>query len=114
MAKMVVVTLSELAPGFRLAGVRTRVAGDPVEAAECVEELLADADTGVIALHEPFIRGMSAELRQRLEAMVSPLVVPLPAGDRVETPGQRRARLTEMLQKAVGYRIAFRSDEPES
>ena len=46
-----------------------------------LEELLARED-GVIAVHAPYFYALGRPLRQRLDALRAPLVVPLPAGDR--------------------------------
>jgi vacuolar-type H+-ATPase subunit F/Vma7 len=108
---MVVVTPQELAAGFRLAGVHTRVARDVAEAARQVQEVCDDPEVGVVGVHEPFLAGFPSARRRQLEACVSPVVVALPAGLGAGDVQQRRARLAERLQRAVGYRLSFAPEE---
>ena len=56
------------------------------------ELLAASAEGDVIAVHEPFFDDTRRSLRRRIDALVSPLVVALPGGERIEAEGERRAR----------------------
>jgi vacuolar-type H+-ATPase subunit F/Vma7 len=108
MGRLIVVTTPELEPGYRLAGVATRATASPVEATETLLELLdAGAEGDVVAVHEPFFNELDPHLRRRVDALVSPLVVALPAGDESGADGERRARLLRMLWQAVGFEITF-------
>lgn len=109
MGTLVVVTTTELAPGFRLAGVRTVTADDPTDAGAQLEHLVdIEGERGVIAVHEPLLESLDSPLRRRLTRLTAPLIVALPAG----TPGGtgRAERLAELLARAVGYELTF--DEP--
>jgi vacuolar-type H+-ATPase subunit F/Vma7 len=109
MTRLLVLTIPELADGYRLAGVAVREVASPEEAAARLEELLESED-GVIALHDPYFRGLSRPLRQRLDALRTPLVVALPAGTTPEEAEGRRERLLKLLRQAVGYEITFRDE----
>jgi vacuolar-type H+-ATPase subunit F/Vma7 len=109
MSRLLVLTLPALAAGYRLAGVAVLEIRSPAEAASRLEELLEDED-GVIAVHAPYFHALARPLRQRLDALRAPLVVPLPAGTSVDEAQERRDRLLRMLRQAVGYEITF-SDE---
>jgi vacuolar-type H+-ATPase subunit F/Vma7 len=112
MSRLLVLTTRELAAGYRLAGVSVFEVASAAEAAAQLEELL-DQEEGVIAVHAPFFREFSRQLRRRLDARLTPLVVPLPAGVTDEQAGDRRTRLLRMLRQAVGYEITF-GDETRS
>ncbi len=105
------VTTPDLAPGFRLAGVAVDVARSPEEAARLVAHHAAAPEGGIVAVHEPYLAAMEPALRRRLDDLVNPVVVGLPSGEAGGSPGARRARLTEMLRRAVGYRITFGGEE---
>jgi vacuolar-type H+-ATPase subunit F/Vma7 len=108
MGKLIVVTTCELEPGYRLAGVATRVTDSAYEASAILAAILdAGAEGDVIAVHEPFFDAFSAHLRRRMDSLVSPLVVALPGGDESEAEGERRARLLRTLWQAVGFEITF-------
>jgi vacuolar-type H+-ATPase subunit F/Vma7 len=111
--RLIVVTTPELEPGYRLAGVATRVTESLDEAAHTLRELLAEGVEGdVVAVHEPYFNELDPHLRREIDSLVSPLVVALPAGDESEAEGERRARLLRMLWQAVGFEITFdRRDE---
>jgi len=110
MGRLIVVTTDELAPGFRLAGVATEVVDAPAAAVRLINRLLTAGEGGVIAVHEPLLEGIDAATRRRFEDAINPIVVALPSGAR--EPGEpRRARLSKMLHRAIGYRITFESEE---
>lgn len=106
MGSLVVITTSELAPGFRLAGARTIAADDPSSAAHELARLIdVDREQGVIAVHEPLLEHLDAPLRRRLARLAVPLVVALPAG--TDTGTGRADRLADLLARAVGYELTF-------
>lgn len=108
MSRLVVLTTPDLAPGYRLAGVRVIPVSSAEEAAAEVLPLADErGERGVIALHEPFHAALDRQLRRRLDESTEPLVVPLPAGEPGSGDGGRRERLLQMLWQAVGYEITF-------
>ncbi len=110
--RLVIVTTPELAPGYRLAGVATRVATAPAEAVERIRELIAEGgEKGIVAMHEPFLQALDPRARRRLEESMTPLVVPLPAGEARASQSERREQLLRMLWQAVGYQITFEPRE---
>jgi vacuolar-type H+-ATPase subunit F/Vma7 len=106
MSRLVVVTSRELVAGYRLAGVATLEVASAAEAETRLEELLLRED-GVIAVHAPYFYALGRPLRQRLDALRAPLVVPLPAGTANDQARGRRQRLLQILRQAVGYEITF-------
>jgi len=98
-----VVVPPRLAPGFRLAGAQVAEADDSAGAEKVVRGLLDQQEEGVIAIHEPFFSTLPATWRTSLQ----PLLVAIPEGTRHEDPGSRRARLTAMLEQAIGYHFVF-------
>lgn len=116
MARLIIVTTPELTPGFRLAGVTTLTASSAREASAIVRDLIDGGEKGVIGLHAPYWANMDRDLRRRLEGMVNPVVITLPAGTQNITGGQgeRRAAITALLRRAVGYKITFPGEDDES
>ena len=108
MGRLVVLTTPEGATGFRLAGVPAESAFSTSEGARRLLDLARTGD-GLLAVHESFLAALEPADRRRLEALAEPMVVALPAGTGAAGSKARRARLTEMLRRAVGYRISFRS-----
>jgi vacuolar-type H+-ATPase subunit F/Vma7 len=106
MSRLIVLTTSRLAAGYRLAGVATTEVESAAEAAAALEELLERED-GVIAVHAPYFHAFSRSLRLRLDALRAPLVVALPAGATTDEAEDRRAQLLRLLRQAVGYEITF-------
>ena len=106
MSRLLVMTSRELVAGYRLAGVATVEVASAAEAETRLEQLLLQED-GVIAVHAPYFYAPERPLRQRLDALRAPLVVPLPAGTANDQAEDRRQRLLQMLRQAVGYEITF-------
>ena len=114
MARLVVVTTPDMTPGFRLAGVTTLTASSAREASNLVRELVDSGEKGVIGVHAPFLANMDRDLRRRLEQMVNPVVIAMPAGRLATSPGERRAHIAAMLRRIVGYHITFSGSEGDS
>lgn len=105
------VTAEDQAAGFRLAGVNTEVAQTADRALELVRAIERSGEGAVIAIHESLLSAMDADTRTRLEGSVEPVVVSLPMGAPGEVVSARRARLTDILRRAVGYRMTFPGGE---
>ena len=110
-SRMLVLTVDELAVGYRLAGADVMVVSDVADASQKLRELLdAREEVGVIAIHEPFLVAFDATLLRRVDRTLPPLVVALPAGEQKHGDPGRRERLLQRLQQAVGYEITFDSE----
>lgn len=103
----VVLVPPELEAGFLLAGVRTVTVASEEEAASETMRLLAAGEEGVVALYGPFLDALEPHIRLQAERSLAPVVVALPPGLGEIDEGVRRARLSEMLGRAVGYHITF-------
>ena len=111
MGHLIVLTTSELEPGYRLAGVATRSLDSAGEAAEVLQELLAEpGEEDVVAVHQPFFDELPAPLRRRIDSLASPLVIALPGGEGAYVEAERRAQHLRILWEAVGYQITFDRD----
>ena len=104
---LVVLSPPDLESGFLLAGVEVRVVADRAEAETSLDRLMSEGTAGVIAVYEPFLSGMSADRRSKLERSLVPVVVPLPSGLAADGGGDHRARLLSRLQRAIGFRVTF-------
>lgn len=104
---VIVVIPAELETGFRLAGVETVIAESAQDAGNALDRLLDESMRGVIAVYEPFLAQVSPEKLGAYEALVAPVVVPLPAGLEEHDEGSHQARISAMLSRAIGYHITF-------
>lgn len=104
---LVVVVPSELETGFLLAGVETVGVETGEEAASSLQELMAAGERALIAVYEPFLSVLPDQQRELAESSLEPVVVPLPAGLERHDEEAHRARISEMLSRAVGYHITF-------
>lgn len=109
MARLMIVTTSDLAPGYRLAGATVISAGDAKQASEEVARLAAERDVAIIGVHQPYFQDLDAALQRELERRTLPVVVGIPTGELREREG-RRAQLEELLRRAIGHRISFRRE----
>ena len=112
MARLLVLTTPELAVGYRLSGVATAAVATVEDAAQMLRDLLrSGAERGIVAVHEPHLEALDADLRRRVDASEEPLVVSLPAGEVEAGPSERRARLLRMLAQTVGFRMSLQPAE---
>ena len=104
---MAVIVPSELGTGFRLAGVDTVGVDSAEEAASSLHELMSLGERALIAVYEPFLSTLPDRVREAAESSLAPVVVTLPAGLERHDEESHRARISEMLSRAVGYHITF-------
>lgn len=110
MAKLTVITRSSLSAGFRLAGVEVIEADDAESAHGALARLLDEGKAGMIAMDAPYFSALDYETTRRIERMVKPVIVSMPAGPGL-FPQQRRSRqIAELIRRAIGIRMAFREE----
>ncbi len=105
MFKFVVVTDSDRAVGFRLAGVDVFEVPDEDAAKKTVPSLLYKDDIGIVAVNEEYLLSLDAKIMDRIEKMHRPIVIPIPS----KAKSLDRASYVErLLKKAIGYNIVLR------
>ncbi|MCK9579195.1 MAG: V-type ATP synthase subunit F [Methanoregula sp.] len=105
MYKLVVVTDSDRASGFRLAGAEVLEAGTLDEVRKVIPELLYRDDIGIVAVNEEFMLSLDEKLMDRIEKMHRPLIIPLPSKSKEV---DRRTYIERLLRKAIGYNIVLK------
>ena len=109
--RLLVLAPPDLENGFLLAGVEVRTVTGVADAEQAVDHIVTDGLVGVVAVYEPFLSGMSAERRDRLERSLVPVVLPLPTGSGQESAAAHRARLLGRLQRAIGFHVTFGEED---
>lgn len=105
MYKFVIVTDSDRASGFRLAGAEVFEARDVEEAKDIIPPLLHKDDIGIVAVNEEYMLSLDEKLMDRIEKMHRPLIIPIPSKSREL---DRRSYIERLLRKAIGYNIVLR------
>ena len=104
---LTVIVPPELASGFRIAGAAVEESSDVDTAAATLDAMLSEAAPGIVGVYALFHAALEPGMLERCDRSAEPIVIPLPtglgAGDRVG----RRARIAALLERAVGYHIAF-------
>jgi len=96
-----------LSLGFRLAGLRPRVAEHRDQARALLTDMLEDRKWGVILVQENLMPDLESLSRHRADSGL-PVLVPVPAPSRERQPGEAEAYVAELLRRAVGYRVRLR------
>ena len=105
MYRFVVVTDTDRAAGFRLAGVDVLEANSTAEAKTVIPPLLYKDDIGIVAANEDFILGLDDALMDRIEKLHRPIIIPIPSKTREI---DRHSYIERLLRKAIGYNIVVR------
>lgn len=106
MYKVVVITDSESATGFRLAGSDVMEAEDAMEASRLLSSLIHEEETGIIAVREDYLTNLDKSLYEQVERCYHPVIISIPAprkGDEVSGYVER------LLRRAIGYNVVMRS-----
>ncbi len=105
MYKFVAVTDRDTASGFRLAGVDAFEAAGPGDAKNIITALVHKEDTGIIVVNEEYLSLLDEKLRDRLERLTRPIIIPIPSGSKAL---DRRSYIERLLRKAIGYNVVMR------
>jgi V/A-type H+-transporting ATPase subunit F len=105
MHRFVVVTDSESAIGFRLAGVDAFEASGAQEAKGLIQSLIGKGDTGIIAISEDILSSLDEKYRDRLERLRKPIIIPMPSRSKGM---DKKGYIERLLRKAIGYNIVMR------
>jgi V/A-type H+/Na+-transporting ATPase subunit F len=105
MPKMVVVTDSETAAGFRLAGVEVREAtADGAKAA--LEDLIGSDEYGLVVVDEGLIPDPIAASERAMRGRELPVVLPLPSlGGAFDEGDDAVAYMKSLVRDAIGFDI---------
>ncbi len=110
MAKLTVITDPSIAPGFRLAGVETFAVGGVAEAQQVLLRLLAEGETGVVAMDSTYLARLDDPIRRRIETGYRPIVIAIPTGVSTGTGARRSRFIAELIRHAIGIRITFQEE----
>ena len=106
MYKFVVVTDSDRASGFRLAGAEVIEAANAAEARGLIPPLLYKDDIGIVAVNEEYMLSLDEKVMDRIEKMHRPLIIPAP----LEIEGDRPADVYRAAPEE-SYRVQHRFEE---
>lgn len=93
--------------GFRLAGLRPRVAESVTAATRILDDMIGDGRWGVILVQEEIMPELTRAAPRR-SATGLPILVPFPGPTREHLPGEAERYVAELLRRAVGYRVRLR------
>jgi len=100
-----VITDSESATGFRLAGAEVREASTPQEALEHLRHFAA-LDYGLVAINEALLEGTETERARLLRGRDLPIVVPFPAPQAHIESGE--AYIARLVKEHIGFYVRLR------
>jgi len=106
--KVVVVTDTDTADGFRLAGVDVRTVDTDEEARRLLGSLLDDDTTGIVAMNERYSGAIDERLQNKIDSIYRPIVVSLPIREKLEAGEEHRAYLSRLIRRAIGFDITLR------
>ncbi len=108
MYKLVVLTDSEHADGFRLAGCEVVTADSQEEARKSLGTLVDDDSSGIIAVNEAMMAAIDERLQRKIDSIYRPIVVSLPIAEKLSFGEEHRAYLSRLIRRAIGFDITLR------
>jgi vacuolar-type H+-ATPase subunit F/Vma7 len=105
MKRLIFITPDDLPYGFALAGLE-QLAVNQHEVVETVEELIKDADVGVLIMDERFLPEIEEEWLKKTEKQWPGILLILPAPERTEEIGEDY--LQRMIRRALGYHVRIK------
>lgn len=108
MYKLVVLTDSDTADGFRLAGVDVEVADSSEMARKKLNSLIDDDSSGIIAVNEKMMAFIDERTQKKIDSIYRPIVISLPIKEKLEVGEDHRAYLSRLIRRAIGFDITLR------
>jgi V/A-type H+/Na+-transporting ATPase subunit F len=106
--RVVVLTDTDTADGFRLAGVDVDVVDSPEATRLRLASLLDDDATGIIAVNERLMTAIDERIQKKIDSIYRPIVVSLPIREKLEIGEDHRAYLSRLIRRAIGFDITLR------
>jgi V/A-type H+-transporting ATPase subunit F len=103
--RLAIITDSESATGFRLAGAEVREAQTPAEALEHLKQFVA-LDYGLVAVNEALLEGTADERARMLRGRDLPIIVPFPAPKAEIESGE--AYVARLVKEHIGFYVKLR------
>jgi vacuolar-type H+-ATPase subunit F/Vma7 len=107
MSRLIVIPDGDTRLGFELAGVEVVRVDDQEMARARLVELMTDPTAGLIIVSQHILDHLDDATRRRVDAQIKPVVVGLPTGGPVAGFADRRAYLSALLRRAVGFDLEF-------
>ena len=105
MPKMLVLTDSETATGFRLAGVEVRETNGE-NAVEELEAIIESQDYGLVAVDEGLIEDPIKATERTMRGRELPVILPMPSlGAAFGEGGDATAYMKDLVRSAIGFDI---------
>ena len=108
MYKLIVLTDSDSADGFRLAGVDVEVIDSNDQVRERLNRLLDDEASGIIAVNEQMMAAIDERTQKKIDSIYRPLVISLPIRETLSFGEDHRAYLARLIRRAIGFDITLR------
>ena len=105
MYKVAVITDSETATGFRLAGVEVREATTTAEALDLIRQYAA-AGYGLLAVNEDLLQGTEEARARILRGKDLPVIVPVPPARAKLESGE--AYIARLVKEHIGFAVKLR------
>jgi V/A-type H+-transporting ATPase subunit F len=106
--KLIVLTDSDTADGFRLAGVDVEVADSAEAARKALNALLNVDSSGIIAVNEKIMAAIDERTQKRIDSIYRPIVISLPIREKLQMGEDHRAYLARLIRRAIGFDITLR------
>ena len=104
--KMAVLTDSETATGFRLAGVEVLEATDAAAATRALEAAIQSDQYGLIAVDESLIADPAKALERAMRGRQLPVLLPMPSLSFAFSESQdAKAYMKELVRSTIGFDI---------
>lgn len=113
MSHLLVVTHPDLVAGFHLAGVDAFAAEDAERAQVLIGGWLDADEEGLVAIDEELLAQMEPAFLKRLQGSNHLLHLAIPGGRPLRSGTSQRQRIAEMIRRAIGFHITFRSEPAE-
>ena len=108
MNKVLVITYSDIAVGFKMAGVDVITTGKDEDLSDLLEDCMKNDEYGLVAVEEIFLANLNEGIRKKLDRAGKPIIVPITTPQKWAKKEEADTYLARLVRKAIGYQVKIK------
>lgn len=108
MSKIIVVTYSDMAVGYRFAGVEVIEVAREDNFTEVINKVMEREDLGVVVIEDTILNSLSEPLIKKIGKTAMPVIVPISTPAKWKSEKVIESYIARLIRRAIGYQIKIK------
>lgn len=106
--KILIITFSSMAVGYRLAGTDVLEAAEDDDFADILNRALKIDDLGILCVEDVILNRLPEPFMRRIGKLTMPLIVPITTPAKWKADKEGESYIARLIRRAIGYQIKIR------